>query len=96
MAAAGGGIPLLWETFLQFLQEEFSVDVITILAIAGSLLLGEYLAGAFVVLTHGTSPALFKSRLAATSRWIAMSDDPGCVNGHSRGYKAWIFEVRRR
>ncbi len=53
-----GGIPLLWETFQQFLHWEFSVDVIAILAIGGSLLLGEYLAGAFVVLMLSGGEAL--------------------------------------
>src|SRR5579885_814351 len=53
-----GGIPLLWETFQSFLRREFSVDVIAILAIAGSLLLGEYLAGAFVVLMLSGGEAL--------------------------------------
>jgi len=43
-----GGLPLLWETVQQFLHREFSVDLIALLAITGSLLLGEYLAGAFV------------------------------------------------
>ena len=45
-----GGIPLAWETVNQLLRREFSVDVLAILAIGGSLLLGEYLAGAIVVL----------------------------------------------
>src|SRR6266852_1114202 len=53
-----GGIPLLWEIFQQFLCREFSVDVIAMLAIAGSLLLGEYLAGAFVVLMLSGGEAL--------------------------------------
>jgi heavy metal translocating P-type ATPase len=53
-----GGIPLVWETFRQFLRREFSVDVIALLAIAGSLLLGEYLAGAFVVLMLSGGEAL--------------------------------------
>src|SRR5205085_2447923 len=53
-----GGIPLLWETVQQFLHKEFSVDVIAILAIGGSLLLGEYLAGAFVVLMLSGGEAL--------------------------------------
>jgi cation transport ATPase len=53
-----GGIPLLWETVQQFLRKEFSVDVIAILAITGSLLLGEYLAGAFVVLMLSGGEAL--------------------------------------
>ena len=45
-----GGLPLLWETVWQFARREFGIDTIAILAIAGSLWLGEYLAGAFVVL----------------------------------------------
>src|SRR5947209_3603197 len=53
-----GGIPLVWETGQQFLHKEFSVDVIAILAITGSLLLGEYLAGAFVVLMLSGGEAL--------------------------------------
>src|SRR2546423_6651645 len=53
-----GGLPLLWETFQQGLHKEFSVDVIAILAITGSLLLGEYLASAFVVLMLSGGEAL--------------------------------------
>lgn len=53
-----GGIPLLWETIRQFLHKEFSVDVIAIIAITGSLFLGEYLAGAFVVLMLSGGEAL--------------------------------------
>jgi heavy metal translocating P-type ATPase len=53
-----GGVPLLWETVRQFFHKEFSVDVIAILAITGSLLLKEYLAGAFVVLMLSGGEAL--------------------------------------
>ncbi len=53
-----GGIPLLWETGQQFLHKEFSVDVIALLAITGSLLLREYLAGAFIVLMLSGGEAL--------------------------------------
>jgi heavy metal translocating P-type ATPase len=53
-----GGIPLLWETIQQFLHKEFSIDVIAILAITGSLLLGQYLAGALVVLMLSGGEAL--------------------------------------
>jgi heavy metal translocating P-type ATPase len=53
-----GGIPLLWEMVQQFLRREFSVDFIAILAITGSLLLGEYLAGAFIVLMLSGGEAL--------------------------------------
>src|SRR5881227_2212742 len=53
-----GGIPLLWETVQQFLHKEFSVDVIAILAIVGSLLLGQYVAGALVILMLSGGEAL--------------------------------------
>ncbi|HEY6407313.1 MAG TPA: heavy metal translocating P-type ATPase, partial [Ktedonobacteraceae bacterium] len=53
-----GGIPLLWEMVQQFLRREFSVDFIAILAITGSLLLGQYLAGAFIVLMLSGGEAL--------------------------------------
>ena len=53
-----GGTPLLWETVRQFYHKEFSVDVIAILAITGSLLLKQYLAGAFIVLMLSGGEAL--------------------------------------
>ncbi len=64
-----GGLPLLWETLKHFIHREFSVDFIAILAIAGSLLLGEYLAGAFVVLMLSGGEALeaYALRRARTS-----------------------------
>jgi heavy metal translocating P-type ATPase len=58
MVVLMGGLPLLWETVQQFLHREFSVDLIAILAITGSLLLGEHLAGAFVVLMLSGGEAL--------------------------------------
>jgi heavy metal translocating P-type ATPase len=51
----------LWETikrYPKFFHKEFSVDVIAVLAIGGSFLLGEYLAGAFVVLMLSGGEAL--------------------------------------
>jgi len=53
-----GGIPLLWDTFKHIIHREFSVDFIAILAITGSLLLNEYLAGAFIVLMLSGGEAL--------------------------------------
>lgn len=70
-----GGIPLLWETLRQFARKEFSVDVIAILAIAGSLWLGEYLAGAFVVLMLSGGEALEAYALRrARSSLTALAD----------------------
>ncbi len=64
-----GGIVLLWRTIRQFSHREFSVDLIAILAIAGSVWLGEYLAGAFIVLMLSGGEALeaYALRRARTS-----------------------------
>ena len=64
-----GGIPLLWDTIKHIIHKEFSVDFIAILAITGSLLLQEYLAGAFIVLMLSGGEALeaFALRRARTS-----------------------------
>ena len=53
-----GGIPLLWETLKQLYRREFGVDVIAILAIAGSIFMHQYLAGALVVLMMSGGEAL--------------------------------------
>jgi cation transport ATPase len=64
-----GGIPLLWDTIKHIIRKEFSVDFIAILAITGSLLLQEYLAGAFIVLMLSGGEALesYALRRARTS-----------------------------
>jgi heavy metal translocating P-type ATPase len=53
-----GGIPLLWKTLRQLAHGEVGVDVIAILAIGGSLILGQYLAGAIIVLMLAGGEAL--------------------------------------
>lgn len=53
-----GGVSLLWKTVQHIMHREFSVDFIAILAISGSLLLQEYLAGAIIVLMLSGGEAL--------------------------------------
>jgi heavy metal translocating P-type ATPase len=53
-----GGVPLVIETARQVWRREFGVDVIAILAIAGSAALGQYLAGAIIVLMLSGGEAL--------------------------------------
>src|SRR6266516_558954 len=53
-----GGLPLLWETVQHLWHREVSIDFIAVLAITGSLLLDQYLAGAFVVLMLSGGEAL--------------------------------------
>ena len=64
-----GGIPLLWETLREVLRKEFGVDALALLAIGGSVLLGEYLAGALIVLMLSGGEALeaFALRRARSS-----------------------------
>jgi heavy metal translocating P-type ATPase len=53
-----GGLPLIWATLRQVLAREFGVDLIALLAITGSFLLGQYLAGALIVLMLSGGEAL--------------------------------------
>lgn len=53
-----GGVPLLLTIVRQCLRKEFSVDFIALLAISGSLWMGEYLAGAIIVLMLSGGEAL--------------------------------------
>jgi heavy metal translocating P-type ATPase len=51
-------VPIAWETVAGLLRRELGVDVIAILALAGSLALGEYLAGAVIALMLASGRAL--------------------------------------
>jgi heavy metal translocating P-type ATPase len=53
-----GMVPLVWTILSQLAHREFGVDLIAILAITGSLLLQEYLAGAIIVLMLSGGEAL--------------------------------------
>jgi heavy metal translocating P-type ATPase len=53
-----GGITLLWVAVRQLARGEVGVDIIAILAIGGSLILGQYLAGAIIVLMLAGGAAL--------------------------------------
>jgi heavy metal translocating P-type ATPase len=53
-----GAVPLVWEILSQLVHGEFGVDLIALLAIVGSLLLQEYLAGAIIVLMLSSGVAL--------------------------------------
>ncbi len=64
-----GGVPLLLQTLRQLWRREFGIDLIAILAIAGSAALGQYLAGSFIVLMLSGGEALeaFALRRARSS-----------------------------
>lgn len=53
-----GGTPLVWELLKKLLQREFGSDLLAGISIVTSVLLGEYLAGALVVLMLSGGEAL--------------------------------------
>ncbi|HEV8565325.1 MAG TPA: heavy metal translocating P-type ATPase [Actinomycetota bacterium] len=58
VTAAIGIVPIAWETIAGVLRRELGVDVIAILALAGSLALSQYLAGAVIALMLASGRAL--------------------------------------
>ncbi|HET9109916.1 MAG TPA: heavy metal translocating P-type ATPase [Ktedonobacterales bacterium] len=66
-----GGAPLLIETVRQLAHREFGVDLLAALAILGSLLLGEYLAGAVIVLMLSGGEALESFALGRARRSLS-------------------------
>jgi heavy metal translocating P-type ATPase len=61
------GIPVAWKTFAGVLRGEFASDVVAMLAIAGSILLGQPLAGLVVVLMQTGGEALDAYAVARAS-----------------------------
>jgi cation transport ATPase len=65
------GIPVAWRTFAGVLRGEFAADVVAMLAIAGSILLGQPLAGLVVVLMQTGGEALDAYAVARASSAVA-------------------------
>jgi heavy metal translocating P-type ATPase len=66
-----GGVPLLLETARQLWRREFGVDLLAALAIIGSVALGEYLAGAVIVLMLSGGEALESFALRRAHRSLS-------------------------
>ncbi|GEM_PF-2313602 len=66
-----GGLSLLWDTVRQLLRREIGVDLLALLAIGGSLALGQYLAGAVIVLMMASGEALESFALSRANRSLA-------------------------
>ena len=65
------GVPVVWRTFRGLLRGEFAADVVAMLAIAGSMLLGQPLAGLIVVLMQTGGEALDAYAVARASSAVA-------------------------
>jgi heavy metal translocating P-type ATPase len=63
----GGGIPVLLELSWTLLRRELGADILAGISIIASLLLGEYLAGAFVVLMLSGGEAIEAYAIASAS-----------------------------
>jgi heavy metal translocating P-type ATPase len=79
-----GGVPLLIETVRQLWRREFGVDVIAILAIAGSAALGQYLAGAIIVLMLSGGEALEAFALRRARRSLSALAQRAPSSAHIR------------
>lgn len=66
-----GSISLLWNIGQQMLQRHFGADYIALLALIGSFLLGEYLAGAIIVLMFSGGKALEEFALRRARRSLS-------------------------
>lgn len=66
-----GGIPLLYELFKKLLKREFGSDLLGGISIVTSVLLGEYLAGAIIVLMLAGGEALESYALRSASSVLA-------------------------
>ena len=64
-------VPVVWRTFRGLLRGEFAADVVAMLAIAGSMLLGQPLAGLIVVLMQTGGEALDAYAVARASSAVA-------------------------
>lgn len=61
-------VPATWATLRQLWRRQFGVDVIAVLALVGTLLVREYLAGAVIAVMVGTGQALEGSAQRRASR----------------------------
>jgi len=70
-ALALGGLPLLGDLLRKFLKREFGSDLLGGISIVTSVLLGEYLAGAIIVLMLSGGEALEQYALRSASSVLA-------------------------
>ncbi len=70
-----GGVPLVYELFLKLLRRQFGSDLLAGISIVTSILLGEYLAGSFVVLMLSGGEALEEYALKRASSVLSKLAD---------------------
>ncbi|WP_310570228.1 heavy metal translocating P-type ATPase [Gemmatimonas sp.] len=86
------GIPVAWRTFAGLLRGEFAADVVAMLAIAGSILLGQPLAGLVVVLMQTGGEALDAYAVARASSAVASLEADAPRTAH-RVVKGQVHDI---
>ncbi|WP_411278549.1 heavy metal translocating P-type ATPase [Gemmatimonas sp.] len=86
------GIPVAWRTFAGVLRGEFAADVVAMLAIAGSILLGQPLAGLVVVLMQTGGEALDAYAVARASSAVASLEADAPRTAH-RVVKGQVHDI---
>jgi len=73
-----GGIPIIWKTITGMLQGQFAADIVASMAIVTAIIMGEYLAGAVVVLmlTGGEALEEYGLRRAKSSLDLLLARAP--------------------
>lgn len=71
VALVGGGAPLTWNLFKSACRREFGADMLAGVSIVTSMVLGEYLAGAIVVLMLSGGETLESYAMGRASRVLA-------------------------
>jgi hypothetical protein len=69
VTTAVGLVPLAWTTVVGLIEREAGVDLIALLAMAGSLALGEYLAGAVIAVMLANLVSLWLRSRATGRMW---------------------------
>jgi heavy metal translocating P-type ATPase len=87
-----GGLPLLFELAIKFLRAEFGSDLLGGISIITSWILGEYLAGAFIVLMLSGGAALESYALRSASSVLTALAKRIPTIAHRKG-KAEIVDV---
>jgi heavy metal translocating P-type ATPase len=87
VTTAVGLLPLVWETLVGLWRRQAGVDLIALLAMAGSLALGEYLAGAVIalMLASGQTLEAYADRRAHKELSALLDRAPAMVTRYEEG-----------
>ena len=90
----GGGAPLIWQTLRGVLRGHFAADLVAALAIITSLLVGQYFAGAVIVLMQSGGEALERRAFARASDSLEalLARAPRIAHRYAGGARSGVVE----